>query len=308
MLTTKQLEALKPQVNSYRVSDGSGLSLFVEVTPSGSKLWRYRYRWQTKQRMLALGHFPDVSIAQARRLASDARETLAGGKDPNAERRADKHRQKLGAANTFRSVVTEWRKHVASSKADATMLKINSFLDQHILPMIGDSPMNRITTGDVLAVIKRLTGRGALDVAKRSKSIIGQVFSYAVAHGIAERNPAREFSASDVIPRRATRHHLAITDPATLGDLLRAADAYRGGVVAKAALQLSALLFQRPGEMRTMEWAELDLDGACCAKKRRTWSGLIAAMSMAPSLKRQTSNLPTMRTAMLRVLGARPRT
>lgn len=262
MLTVKQVEALKPQEKSYRVSDGSGLSLFIEVAPSGSKLWRLRYRWQAKQRVLALGHFPDVSIAEARRRASDARDLLAEGKDPNSERRLEKYRQQLGAANTFRVVVENWRKHVTSSKADATMMKVNAFLDQHILPLIGDKPIGDIKTGDVLAVVKRLTGRGALDVAKRSKSIIGQVFSYAIAHGMAESNPARQFSSSDVIPHRATKHHNAITDPAQLGELLRAADAYKGGVVAKAALQLSVLLYQRPGEIRTMEWQELDLDNA----------------------------------------------
>lgn len=258
MLTTKQVEALKPQNKSYRVSDGGGLSLFIEVAPSGSKLWRLRYRWQAKQRVLALGHFPDVSIAEARRRAGDARDLLAEGKDPNSERRLEKYRQ----ANTFRVVVEEWRKHVASSKADATMLKVNAFLDQHILPFIGDKPVGDLKTGDVLMVVKRLTGRGALDVAKRSKSIIGQVMSYAVAHGMAENNPARQFSASDVIPHRATKHHNAITNPTQLGEMLRAADAYKGGVIAKVALLLSVLLFQRPGEMRTMENAELDLENA----------------------------------------------
>lgn len=273
-LTVKQLEAFKPKAAPYRVADNTGLSLFVEVTPSGSKLWRLRYRWGDKQKMLALGAYPEVTIATARRKASEARELLAAGKDPNAERRAEKAMMKAGEANTFRTVVAQWQQHTWPAKAEATRAKQQAFIDQHILPHLGDTPMDDIATADVVAVIKRLTGRGALDVAKRVKSIIGQVFSYAIAHGLAKRNPARDFNSADVIPKRPTRHHNAITDPAVFGGLLRALDTYGGGVVAQAATRLSVLLYQRPVEMRTMEWAELDLDAAmwnlpACKMKQR---------------------------------------
>ena len=257
MLTDKSIQALKPRAKPYRVADGE--SLFVQVSPSGALLWRLRYRFGGKAKTLALGIYPKVKGAEARKLAGEARQLLEDGTDPGAVRKAEIARVQMGAENTFRVLAEAWMKHTWPTLAKATKDKQRLYFDQHIYPFIGDKPITAVTTGDVLMMVKKLTGRGVLDIAKRCLNLTQRTFSYAVAHGQAERNPAKDFSAADVIPRRAIRHHTAITDPAQLAGLLRAADAYTGGPVVKAALQLTVLLFQRPGEMRTMEWAELDL-------------------------------------------------
>lgn len=258
MLTDKQIQALRPRDKNYRVADGAGL--VVEVTTTGYLSWRWRYRHGGKLKMLVLGAYPDMKGAEARRLAGEARELLENGTDPAAARRADKARQVAGSTNTFAVVAEAWKRHAWTEHSDATKEKSNAILDQHVLPTLGHLPMNSITTADVLATIKRLTGKGILDIAKRALSLIKHVFSYAVVHQLADTNPAAAFNAADLIPRRATKHHLAITDPKTFGAFLRAADAYAGGPVVRAALQLSVLLYQRPGEMRSMEWQELSDD------------------------------------------------
>ena len=258
MLTDKQIAALKPKAAPYRVADGN--SLYIQVSPSGGLLWRFRYRYLGKAKMLALGVYPKVRGPEARQKAGEARQLLEDGIDPGAARREAKETQARGAENTFRLVAVEWQRHAWGELSDATKEKLQAILDQHIYPTLGDKPMNSISTADVLATVKKLTGRGILDIAKRALSTIGRVFSFAVVHGLADSNPAKAFSAADIIPRRATKHHDAITDPKTFGAFIRAADAYTGGPIARAALQLSVLLYQRPIEMRTMEWQELDLD------------------------------------------------
>lgn len=260
MLTDRQIAALKPRSAPYRVADGN--SLFIQVSPSGGLLWRFRYRYLGKAKTLALGVYPKVRGPEARQKAGTARQLLEDGTDPGAARREAKETQARGAGNTFAKVTEEWKRHVWPDLSDATRDKTQAILDQHVLPALGDKPMNSITTSDVLATIKKLTGRGVLDIAKRALSLIKRVFSYAVIHQLADTNPAAAFEAADLIPRRATKHHDAITDPKTFGAFIRAADAYTGGPVARAALQLSVLLYQRPIEMRTMEWSELDLDRA----------------------------------------------
>ena len=257
MLTDKSIQALKPRDKPYRVADGE--SLFVQVSPSGALLWRLRYRFGGKAKTLALGIYPKVKGAEARKLAGEARQLLEDGTDPCAKKQAEKQRAAIGAANTFRTVAIAWQKHTWPGLAEATTSKQKAFFDQHIFPLIGDKPMNSITADDVLVVVRKLTARGVLDVAGRCLNLIGQVFSYAIPNSLAERNPAKDVEPKHVIPRRAVKHRTAITDPIAFAGLLRAADAYTGSAVVKAGLLLSILLFQRPGEMRTMEWAELDL-------------------------------------------------
>jgi len=260
MLTEKQIRALKPRDKIYRVADASGLSLFIEVTPAGNKLWRYRYRWLGKERMLSLGHFPDVTLANARVAASQARELLASGKDPSAERQAAKVAERLGSDTTFKVVAEMWRTKVRVKLAGVTADKHLALLENDVFPVIGDFPIGGLRAADVVAVVRRCESRRAFDQAKRAYSIIGRVCKFAVASGLAERNPAADVALGDLLHPPPVKHHAAVLDPKELGGLLRAIDGYTGSFVVKSALQLMPLIACRPGELRKAEWSEFKLD------------------------------------------------
>ena len=259
VLTDKTLQALKPRDKNYKVADGHGL--VVEVTKTGTLSFRYRYRFLGKMKVLVLGRYPDMKLADARRAAAEARDLLDGGKDPGAVKQQAKQQTKAGNANTFGAVCALWQDHVWPGLAPSTVEKQKAFLEQHVIPMLGHLPLSDIGVAEVLAVVKRLSARGTLDVARRVHAMVASIFSYAIAHQLTDSNPAKQFETKHVVPHRATRHHTAIVSPAEFGAFLRAIDSHSGKVVRLAA-QLSVILFQRPIEMRTMEWSELDLDAA----------------------------------------------
>ncbi|MBL8348928.1 MAG: integrase arm-type DNA-binding domain-containing protein [Burkholderiaceae bacterium] len=254
-----------------KLADGAGLRLDVQTTGAG--WWRLRYRFGGKEGMLSLGVYPDVPLALARQRRDEARALIAAGTDPSAARKADKVAQAarqtveaLQAAGeplpgTFEAVAREWLAtvHVAKvSAGHAARTRIR--FEQDAFPWIGARPIAELEAPEVLTVLRRVTARGAIETAHRLKDACGQVFRFGIATGACTRNPAADLR--DALPPVPTRHLAAVVDPKQAGELLRAMGDYAGHPITRAALALSALLFLRPGELRQLEWAWVDLDHA----------------------------------------------
>ena len=238
-------------------TDGGGMYLLVN--PSG-KYWRMDYRFADKRKTLALGVYPEVSLAKARQRREKARELLADGIDPSIAKREGRQAKADAAAHTFELVARDWLTKTAAERAATTQNKITSWLEKNVIPFIGTMPMSAIGPRDVLAALRKMEARGALDSVHRVKQVIGQVFRYAVAIGAAERDITQDLKGS--LAKATPSHFAAITEPKLLSDLLRSIFAYSGHPNVVTALRLTPLVFVRPGELRTMEWAEVDLETA----------------------------------------------
>jgi integrase len=254
-----------------RLADGGGLRL--DCQPTGTGWWRLRYRFGGKEGMLSLGVYPDVPLSMARQRRDDARALVAAGTDPSAARKADKVAQAarqtveaLEAAGaplpgTFEAVAREWLATVHEAKVSAGHAERTRIrFEQDAFPWLGRRPIAEIDAPELLTVLRRVTARGAIETAHRLKDACGQVFRFGIATGACTRNPAADLR--DALPPVPTRHLAAVVEPAKAAELLRAMGDYAGHPITRAALALSALLFLRPGELRQMEWAWVDLDGA----------------------------------------------
>ncbi|MET3373730.1 integrase [Variovorax boronicumulans] len=241
-----------------RYADGGGMYLRVKAA---GKYWRLDYRIDGKPKTMGLGVYPDVSLLQARERRDAARKLLATGIDPSAAKREEKKARADAAANTFEAVAREWLAKTAAKRAEGTQLKVKTWLEKDVFPFIGKMPMSTIGPRDILErVVRKLEARGAIDTAHRVKQLCGQVFRFAVVSGLAERDVTADLS--EALASKASRHFAAITEPKRVGDLIRSIHAYSGHPSTVAALKLSPLVFVRPGELRTAEWAEIDLDAA----------------------------------------------
>lgn len=258
MLTVKEIESAKAREKTYRLPDGNGL--YLEVTTTGSKLWRWKYRFQGKEKRLAIGVYPEVRAPAARQLMMEARLKLQAGVDPSAERRALKEQAKVAADLTFETITRAWFEKAYASNADTTRNKNLTFLEKDVFPYIGSRPIDQITAPELLRVIRRIDSRGACDIARRVHNLCGRAFRYAVGHGFCERDPSRDLELRDILAPAAVKHHSSITDPKGAGELLRAINGYTGGFTTLCALRLAPLVFVRPGELRHAEWTEIDLD------------------------------------------------
>lgn len=242
-----------------KLSDGGGMYLLVTAT---AKCWRMNYRFDGKQKTLALGIYPAVSLAQARERREDARKLLAAVPpiDPSRAKREEKLNRAAAAAQTLEVVARQWLAKTAADRAANTQHKVTVALENNIFPYLGKSPISAISPLDVLATVQKMEARGAIDTAHRVKQICGQVFRYAVAAGLVERDVTADLKgALSAVPRS---HFAAITEPKQAGALMRAIFDYNGFPAAVAALKLAPLVFVRPGELRTAEWSEIDLDAA----------------------------------------------
>ena len=260
MLTDKEIQKAKPSNKSYKLADGDGLHL--EVSPAGGKLWRLRYRFAGKENMLALGKYPDVRGPAARKRAAEARQALHEGRDPSAEKKAAKERDRIAGEASFEAVARIWMAKVAPTLAENTRAKHKVFLEGDVFPWIGARPIAELAAPDLLAVLGRVEGRGAIDIAKRTHNLMGRIFRYAVGLGLCARDPSRDIELRDVLPAPNVRHHASLTDPKEVGALLRAVDGFTGALATRCALRLAALVFVRPGELRHAEWTEFDPDKA----------------------------------------------
>ncbi|WP_447728987.1 tyrosine-type recombinase/integrase [Sphingomonas koreensis] len=252
-----EIRALKPRDRIYKKADERGL--YIEVHPTGSKLWRFKYAYLGKDKRLALGRYPEVGLAEAREKRDEARRKLREGIDPLAERKRAKLLALYNASNTFGDVAQEYiAKMAADGRADTTTSKANWLLEQ-LSPLAGQ-PVADLKPMDVLAALKRIEARGKYETARRCRSFAGRVFRYAVATGRSETDPTAFLRGALVTPR--TKHHAALLDPKAVGELLRSIDAYSGHRVTRLAVQISPHLMARPGEIRQALWPEFDLETA----------------------------------------------
>lgn len=256
MLTDRKLKSLKGKESLYRVADSGGLC--IEVTPAGVKLWRYRYRYHGKATMLALGAYPEVTLAMARDKHREARGLLTEGRNLVQERRAEKEQSKLRSDTTFEGVAREWLAQMASKWVETTRDQTRTRLEQDIFTKLGARPIAEIEAPELLQVLKRIEARDAYETAQRARADCKRVFAYAIRTGRAARNPANDLGGALATPK--VKHHAAIVDPKAVGELMRVIKGYQGSFLTRCALQLSPLLFVRPGELRAAEWTEINLD------------------------------------------------
>jgi hypothetical protein len=245
----------KRSANPKKLSDGGGLHLLVQ--PTGSKLWRLAYRFAGKQKTLALGIYPAVSLAEARSHRDEAKKLLARSIDPSVQRKANR---RAGNDDSFRAVAGEViYKLEREGRAPATLIKKRWLLD-FAFPSFGDRPVAEITARELLALLREIEGRGLYETAKRLRSTCGMVFRYAIATGRAERDPSTDLRGALTTPQ--VNHRATIVDPIAIGGLLRAIDGFDGQPTTEAALRLAPYVFVRPGELRQAEWVEFDFDAA----------------------------------------------
>ena len=245
----------KPTGDKY--TDGKSMYLLVKAA---GKYWRMDYAYADKRKTLALGVYPAVSVAEARQGRDKARKLLAQGIDPNAAKQENKQATAAAAANTFESVAREWLDKTAADRQDTTQDKITAWLKKDVIPYIGAMPISAIGPRDVLAALRKMEARGALDSVQRVKQVCGQIFRYAVATGSAERDVTPDLKGA--LAKPISSNFAAITEPKQAGELLRSIFAYTGHPCTVAALKLSPLVFVRPGELRQAEWSEIDLEAA----------------------------------------------
>ncbi len=253
-LTDTEIRNARPKDKPYKLTDGQGLYLLV--TPKGSKLWRLKYRIGGIEKTLSLGKYPQVSLKETRNKAFEAKQGLSSGIDPSQAKKAQKASD-LGV-ESFETISREWFGKFSAGWASDHAERVIRLLERDVFPWLGEKIIKEITAPELLAVLRRIEVRGAVDTAHRARQTAGAVFRYAVATGRAERDPSGDLRGA--IPPARGGHMAAITDPKRLGGLLRAIDAYEGGLIVRCALRLAPLVFVRPGELRRMEWAEVSVE------------------------------------------------
>jgi integrase len=256
VFTDARYRGAKPSEKPYRLYDGSGL--YLQVMPEGGKYWRWKYRLDGKEKVLALGVYPDVSLKSARERRDEARALLVDGIDPSLHRQAAKAARAVAAANTFEAVAREWYEKMVPTWNAAHGDRIIRRLERDVFPYIGRRPIKDIEPVEVLPVLRRIEKRGAVETAHRCRVNLSQVWRYAVATGRASRDAVADLKGA-LAPAKI-KHLAAVTDPEELGRLLVMLDGYAGTPTVQVALRLAPMLLVRPGELRHARWAEIDLD------------------------------------------------
>lgn len=255
-LSDRQIKAAKPREKIYRLTDGHGM--YLEITPAGGKYWRMKYRIHGKEKRLAIGVYPDVSLADARAQRDDARRLLAQGIDPSKEKQARKISSRAATENSFEVIAREWFSARMADKSESHRRRTLRSLELYLFPAIGHRPIAEIKPLELLAHLRKIEDTGKIETARRCKQAASAVFRYGIVTERCERDPAGDLKEALQTPIK--RHFAAITDPAEFGKLLLAMDNYTGTPVVRAALQCSALWFCRPGELRHMEWEQVNWD------------------------------------------------
>jgi integrase len=256
-LTDTAVRNTKPDIKPRKLADEKGLYLLVNAT---GKYWRMNYRFAGKQKTLALGVYPAITLAKARERRDDARRLLAHDTDPLLAKAANKQTKRQAAASSFEAVAREWHLKKMPGWAPATAHRILRSLEKDLFPWLGALPISDINAPQLLATIRRVESRGALELAHRIRELSGQVFRYAVATGRAERDPSGDLRGA--LPPVRAKHHASVTDPKQISALLRTIQGFSGSFITKCALQLAPLVFVRPGELRHAEWTEIELEKA----------------------------------------------
>jgi integrase len=255
-LTDIQIRRAKSKDKPYKMTDGGRLYLWV--TPSGGKIWRWAFAHDGKAKLMTLGKYPDVPLALARSRHSEARQILATGIDPMAQRKAEKTAEEVASQSSFASIADQWLEHWREDKSIRHVETTRRRLEANVFPTLGPRPITEIEAPDVVALVRLIEARGARDIAKRAMETIGQIFRYAIAHGYTQRNPATEIRPRDIL--KATRKvNFARIDSKQLPHLLRQIEVYQGKHVTRFAIKLMALAFVRTGELIGARWTEIDL-------------------------------------------------
>jgi len=260
MLTDKAVRALRPKEKPYKAADSLGLYLLIQ--PNGSRLWRFKYRFAGKEKLAAFGAYPETGLAEARARRDELRRLHAGGVDPVAHRRAVDEARVAAAENSFKLVADEWFQKKSPGWVPKHAAKIIERLKRDVYPWLGKRPIAEVVAPEVLAVLRRIEERGAIETAHRALGDISAIFRYAIATSRAVSDPCRDLRGA-LSPRKEI-HLAAITDPKKIPGLLNAIHGYQGGLVVRCALRLAPLVFVRPGELRSARWADIDLEAAEC--------------------------------------------
>jgi integrase len=263
MLTDTQVRQARPKEKVYKLRDERGLLLMVR--PTGAKWWRLRYKIQGKENMLSLGVYPDVSLSMARDRRDAARRLIAEGKDPSAERQAEKDALKLAQSATFEKVARHYlaglaRKVRRGKGSIKTYKKAKWMLETFIFPKLGDKPIGDITASELLVELKKIEAKGMNETARRTKQRCGKVFRHAIGLGHKVRDLTPDLRGLLEAPQ--VEHHAGLTDPRQVGELLLDIDGYTGRFVTRCALRFEPLVFLRPFELRKLEWANVDFESA----------------------------------------------
>lgn len=256
-LTVKQIDSAKAKKKSYRLPDGEGL--FLEVPPKGSKRWRFRYRFEGKEKMISLGTYPEIPLKKARDRRREMRSLVADGINPSEVRKQAK--AKAEGRDSFEGVAREWFAKFSVGWSKGHAKSVLERLEKNVFPFIGGESIADLNAQDMLKVVQRIEARKAIETARRVRQICSQVFRYAVTVGLAERDPAADIKAALPPASKTVKHHASITDPKKIGVLLKAIDAFEGTFVIHCALRFIPLVFVRPGELRYAEWSEFDFEG-----------------------------------------------
>lgn len=266
MLTDTEIRRSKPRAAAYRMTDGRGL--YLQVTPAGGKLWRWKYRHAGKEKLMSFGQYPDVPLVSARERHAAARRLLADGVDPMAARKLER----AADASSFKSVAALWLDHWQTGKSSQHIGATKSRLEKNVYPSLGARPIADIEAPEIVRMIKTIEARGVGDVAKRAFQTTGQIFRYGIAHGYCKRNPVADIKPGDVL-RPTVSVNLARVEAKDLPALLKAIEVYQGKVITRLATKLLALTFVRTSELIGARWEEIDVEA-------RRWNIPAARMKM----------------------------
>ena len=255
MLTDTQVKKAKPKPSPYKLTDERGLH--IKIYPNSSKLWQLRYRFEGKQKTASLGKYPEVTLSEARLHRDNIRKGLVQGIDPVEAKRQEKRHKLLAAEHPFEGVAREWLTWWGPAKSQRHVGYVTRRLEQDVFPLIGNKPISAIQAPDLVRMVKAIEKRGALDIAKRAYQTTSQIFRYAVAHGLVERNPAADVTPSDILSSRKTQNYARIS-ASELPELQRHIEAYGGSPITRLAMKLMLLTFVRTQELIGATWKEID--------------------------------------------------
>lgn len=256
-LTDAAVKRAKPGAKPVRIRDGRGL--YVEIAPSGGKWWRWKYRFGGKERLLSMGTYPDVTLKAARERRDDARALLQSGIDPGAARKAAKANRSTAGINSFETTAREFHDVKREEWSEAHAKRWLERLEKDVFPWVGSLQLPDVTAPVLLTTLRRVEARGVRETVHSIQQACGQVFRHGIVTGRCERNPAADLRGA--LKPVLVKNMAAVTEPSAVGDLMRAIDGYQGSPLTRGALVLSALLFQRPGNVRAMRWATVELEG-----------------------------------------------
>ena len=263
-LSDTQIRNIKPLDKAFKLYDSKGL--FLQITPNGGKWWRFKYRFNDKEKLISLGTYPEVSLVKARTRRDEARSLIAENIDPSSDRKEQDQKQKLMTANIFASIANEWHLLHNKNKSERHRQRVRRWLDIYLYPLLGNMPISSITAPMVLETTNVLQQQNKLETAHRVIQTAGQVFRYAIQKGFTNYNPAPDLKGA--LPPPIVKNMAAMIEPKDFARLLRSIDGYQGSLTVQCALKLAPLLFQRIGELRHMKWIDLDFE-------RKEWRYLV---------------------------------